>query len=53
MTNAWKAVWNRRQAAEVALTGDGPAVLHELERRNGVVVVGGGLPHNTHRWTRS
>ncbi len=44
MTNAWKAVWNRRQAAEVALSGDWQDVFLELKRLNGFDVVDGGIP---------
>ena len=47
MTNAWKAVWNRRQAAEVALSGDWQDVFLELKRLNGFDVVDGGIPLNS------
>ena len=47
MTNAWKVVWNRRQAAEVALSGDWQDVFLELKRLNGFDVVDGGIPLNS------
>ncbi|EJO23283.1 methyltransferase domain protein [Selenomonas sp. FOBRC6] len=47
MANVWKAVWNRRQAAEVALSGDWQDVFLELKRLNGFDVVDGGIPLNS------
>jgi len=47
VTNAWKVVWNRRQAAEVALSGDWQDVFLELKRLNGFDVVDGGIPLNS------
>ena len=44
MTNEWKAVWNRRQAEEVALLGDWQDVFLELKRLNGFDIVDGGIP---------
>lgn len=44
MTNGWKAVWNRRQRTEDALTGDWQDVFLELKRLNGFDVVDGGIP---------
>ena len=44
MNNEWKAVWNRRQAADDALTGDWQEVFLELKRLNGFDVVDGGIP---------
>ena len=44
MTNEWKAVWNRRQAAEDALTGSWQEVFLELKRINGFDVMDGGIP---------
>ena len=47
MANVWKTVWNRRQAAEVALSGDWQDVFLELKRLNGFDVVDGGIPLNS------
>ena len=44
MSNEWKAVWNRRQAADDALTGDWQKVFLELKRLNGYDIVEGGIP---------
>ena len=44
MDSKWKAVWNRRQANEAALSGSWQDIFLELKRMNGFDVMDGGIP---------